>query len=426
LFDEKKGILKLLLPKSPITDSFNKYVYLEKALLAKRENKRNNGFFTSSDALKLMNAFNISKTELFETYCRIYYINESTDEQDIRPNFDKMLNSKRNPTVLLIEALIDLILNGEVLQDNVGNYYSTDARIQRNSLSFREYCKVNSYLTFCLAISKLENKHLKPYELEVGTRILIEKSLEDIESIRPLLRTNTLLSEYIYPTDIDEWEPHYNDYSEYYNDFWEPFPWESPDKIIDYISICDEWKNNDSNMYNYFDDASNGLLLFLRNNIYMLGKLDKNFWQLLFLLQFLTYDNLERLMKYQPMYTFTVKKEHCNDYYNYVKQIIELPNIEEVFPLSSDVRDAAIKAIVLSKKDAQHLPDWTYFVMHNISQQHLTTAKYLYLTLVLGYRYRHTEQYKKLPQELLNLFIELNNINIKEYIDEIDNLKFDL
>lgn len=179
-------------------------------------------------------------------------------------------------------------------------------------------------------------------------------------------------------------------------------------------------------MYNYFDDASNGLLLFLRNNIYMLGKLDKNFWQLLFLLQFLTYDNLERLMKYQPMYTFTVKKEHCNDYYNYVKQIIELPNIEEVFTLSSDVRDAAIKAIVLSKKDAQHLPDWTYFVMHNISQQHLTTAKYLYLTLVLGYRYRHTEQYKKLPQELLNLFIELNNINIKEYIDEIDNLKFDL
>lgn len=54
-----------------------------------------------------------------------------------------------------------------------------------------------------------------------------------------------------------------------------------------------------------------------------------------------------------------------------------------------------LKPLFCPKKDAQHLPDWTYFVMHNISQQHLTTAKYLYLTLVLGYRYRHTEQYKK-------------------------------
>ncbi len=410
------------------TDSLVKYVYLEKALLANSKNKRNEGYFTSEDTNQLMNAFNIKTSELLEVYCEVYGEIDKSNKYDISPNFYKMLKSQRSPSVILIKALIKIILNIRIVPSDDGSYSSDNiikSKFNYKSLSFDERNKIESYVKFCIIISNLESSYLKPYEFEEGKKILKNKALKNKEILIPLLFNTSLIWEYINPFDGDDLcdeDIYKTDLEVYYEEIWQSIEGEpSLVKLPDYITICSEWKDNDLNMFNYFNEAPNGLLIFLRNNMKILQELDQNFWQLLFLLQFFPYEDLQELRRYQPLYTFTVKKQHLNDYYKLVKLMVELPDIEEAFLLSSDVKKNAVQAIIMSKEEVRHLPNWAYFVMRNIRQEHIVTVKYLYLTFVLGYRYRHIEQNNRLSKELLDLLIKQNK-NIKDYIEKIDKL----
>lgn len=432
--EERIHIIKLLyFPKNAETKKFEKYLYLEKLLLAAQEEKKNSGYFTTNDAIVLTKSFDLDKNDLYERYCNID--NHCTPTSLYRPdrqNFDAMfrISSNRNPNKLLIAALIESILTVSFYLDESDCYHIKPANWNHNTLTENEYHEIIRYINFCLVLTKIKKeKYLKPYLLEDGNFILEEKSLSNIESIiKKFNKIECLLADYICPSSLIEakeaWEEDRcarENNPEYYflEEEFEAEEFYNGNIEINVFRKCNLFEKFPLFMTQCFRNAPTNLLYFLYNNLSMLEKLDQNFWQLLFLLQFFNDAILNSLLEYQPQLKIIVNTKHSNSYHKCVKQIIEIPDIFFLDQLPTFINeDDIVKKIFLSIEEPHHLPIWSYYTMLEMSQQNLTTAKYLYLTFILGYRYKNDKINKKLPQELLNILIEQNNINVNKYIEK--------
>lgn len=400
-------LINKMIYKREKKSSWSKYILIEKLLSASENSVSNNtGDFSCYDAAELIRIYNIDN--LYKAYC---FECSSNNEEPNRANYNKMIHpnnkSSRNPNIRLIETFINVILIGTVSEDN-GSYFLIEPLEKFEVLSNKEILDLCSYIRFCKIVSAICNIGLKEWDIEKGNELIRKNALEMREKLIPILRNTSLIFQYCI-NSLNENMPFEDDVQKSaIEDLYTPFPWEfTHHSLQDYNKFVEKIADA-SYIVQLLSQLPDSVLLWIK--AYSRGSLfnqETSFLQLLFLLLFVSRNDLNKYVHFIPDYTLSIPKIHATNYYKNVQKLYQLPSIDSFFCFSNQQdRIDAITYITTSL-----IPDistWLQFFICNITDVQLEAAKNLYFLIFIRHRYRLKKEDSSFPIDILSLLAKAN------------------
>lgn len=402
--------------------SWKEYLLLEKLLIADKSIvQKNTGYFTCEDVKELLGFYEIEN--LYSLYCEEYKKDKYEPE---RANFNKMLHpenkSRRNPDRYFIKALIKGLF-GDSSDNTNGRSQEDKPRDKFKELKKSEREDIYEYLEFCRLVSKIRKEVFKEWDIEVGNKIIYDKLLEMEEHLGMLAGEKALIREKFdvkvpymqkskdaYEMDGVESE----EWSELMQEVWGMSPLFPAKEYSEYIEFTQQAKDI-SYLKRLLKEQGEAVLSWIcKCTYYEEGYAfikDKYFWELLFLLLFISKDNLQQYIEFIPEQTINIPKCNAAKYYQHVQKILEIPPVEYYkIPFYENV-DQLLKHVcdnIIPK-----FPVWKQYVLCNMSFELLDAAKNLYYMIFLRHRYSKEREDNSFPQEIFKL-LEKENKDIEK------------
>jgi hypothetical protein len=319
------------------------------------------------------------------------------------------IKSRRNPNIHLIKAFINVILIGTVSEDN-GFYFSIEPLEKFEALSDKERLDLCSYIRFCKIVSTICNVALKEWDIEKGNELIRKNALEMREKLIPIWGNTSFISPYCNNVNPLNENMAFEDDTQKsaIEDLYAPLPWELPQhRLQDYNNFVEK-SADASYTEQLLSQLPDSVLLWIKAyGRDLLCEQEKYFLQLLFLLLFVSKDDLSEYVHFIPDYTLSIPKIHATDYYKNVQKLYQLPSIDSFYVFSNQQdRIDAITYIATSL-----IPDistWLKFFICNITDVQLEAAKNLYFMIFIRHRYRLKKETSSFPTDALSLLSKAN------------------
>ncbi|WP_297430664.1 hypothetical protein [Clostridium sp.] len=402
-------LINTMLYKRKKKSNWSKYFLLEKLLSANENSVSNNtGDFTCDDAAELIRIYNINN--LYTAYSSECFYN---NEEPNRANYNKMIHplnkSRRNPNIRLIKTLIDVILIGTLSKDN-GSYFSIDPLEKFEALSNEERFDLCSYIRFCKIVSAICNIALKEWDIEKGNELIRKNALEMRKKLIPILRNTSLIFEYcININSLNENIAFEDDAQKSaIEDLYAPLPWELPQHSLQDYNNFIEKSSDTSYIEQLLLQLPDSVLLWIKAySRDLLFNQEKFFLQLLFLLLFVSKDDLNKYVHFIPDYTLSIPKIHANNYYKNVQKLYQLPSID-FFYCFSNQQDRIDTVTYITTSLIPDISTWLKFLICNITDVQLEAAKNLYFMIFIRHKFRLKQEDSSFPADALSLLAKAN------------------
>ena len=407
--------IDLLVFNGKTIPALEKFVLLEKLVQSlDNSDKYNTSTFNKNDTKKLVSFYKDIPSNLTSALRSryIFYFENAGYTYD-ESNFYKMIGGSRSPTIHLLNALVDILLEG-YLDDSNGQYSIVRPLETFSDDSLNSSAK--RYIRFCIAVSTIRKEQFHAYEINAGNSTIKKLTTNDLPLIRTILKCKIYLSEYIDRSISSNYD--FNMEDDYYNlvlsELYAPMPCELPLPTRIYESfnrlLLDGKKIAEIQPY-----LSDELLIWLNMylNVYCSSQ-DLYFHQILFLLSFASEDALDSYVDFVPSHNLSISSSEIAGYYTDIKHILELPLIDDSSPIeNNNLRELHHEELIKSYMHL-NLPNWLLFTLCHLTNKQLMTAKYLYITLVLRKRYHPQKDNDSFPSDVLEL--------LRKEIPDIDSL----
>ena len=408
--------IELLVFKGEDNPDWEKYVLLEKLLQSLADSdKYNVGMFNEADTKRLIGFYKETDSKFISNLRSrfIAYFEEDGYTFD-ESNFYKMIRGSRKPNIHLLNAFVDILLRGYLVDSN-GQYSMVNPL--ETFLDNSPISSAYSYIRFCIAVSTIRKEKFQAYEISGGNATIKSLTTNDLSLITFILNRKIYLSKYIHcdfisKDDIDAQDDYYE---AVLAELYAPMPWELPMHSLSSFEVFNHLISEVKNLTEVHPFMCDELIVWL--NMYLneyYGSHDLYFHQILFLLSFASENALDGYVDFIPSHNLSISSSDIVGYYADIKHILEFPLITDNSPIeNSNLRklhhDELNKTCM-----SLSLPNWLLFTLCHLTNKQMLTAKYLYITLVLRKRYHRQKDNDSFPSGVLEL--------LRKEIPNIDSL----
>lgn len=152
---------------------------------------------------------------------------------------------------------------------------------------------------------------------------------------------------------------------------------------------------------------SNELLSWVRTYLWKYYNIQDNYFhRILFLLCFVSDNNLDKYINYIPAHNLNIASSNIDNYYSEIRRLLELPPInDDISYLDTPERESNLNNLNEAYESNKY-PKWLLYALCHLTNKQLLASKYLYITFVLRKRYHKQKDNDSFPDELSKLFQE--------------------